>query len=163
MTVNLRVHKLHPDAKLPEYAHFDDSGMDIFSIEDVTIPSTWADFVSGFSDAGDDFLSKSYAVVNTGLSFEIPQGYEIQIRSKSGLAAKSGIFVLNSPATIDEGYRGELAVILANLSASDYQVKRGQKIAQIVIAPVTKANIILMGDNNESTNRSDKGFGSTGL
>lgn len=153
--INLRVHKLHPDAKLPEYAHFDDSGMDVFSIEDVFIP--------GLYDAYEgNIKTVPYITVKTGLSFEIPQGYEIQIRSKSGLAAKSGLFVLNSPATIDEGYRGELAVILANLNLVQYNVIKGQKIAQIVLVPVSKARIIDMGDTNES-NRSGKGFGSTGL
>ena len=157
MSINLRVHKLHPDAKLPEYAHVDDSGMDVFAIEDVTIPGNHQPHFTGTFIAE---FNIPYAVVNTGLSFEIPQGYEIQVRSKSGLAVKGGLFVLNSPGTIDEGYRGELAVILGNINPNNYFIQKGQKIAQIVLAPVTKATIIEMNTNET---RQANGFGSTGL
>lgn len=171
--VKLRVHKLSDNAKLPEYAHDDDSGFDLFSTQDIVIPSlgqTTAEFVSllatqnfedsDFKDANSayDYLEVPYVTIYTDLTFEIPEGYEIQIRSKSGLAAKSGIFVLNSPATIDEGYRGNLGICLANISNSEYMVEKGQKIAQGVLVPITRAKIIDMG-----MGRGTGGFGSTGL
>lgn len=98
----------------------------------------------------------------TGLFFEIPQGYEIQVRPRSGLAAKNGVTVLNTPGTIDSDYRGELKVILINLGDSDFEISSGDRIAQIVVAPVTLGNFIQVESISE-TERGTGGFGSTGV
>lgn len=102
------------------------------------------------------------AMISTGLYFEIPEGYEIQVRPRSGLAAKNGVTVLNTPGTIDSDYRGELRVILINLGAEDFTVHNGDRIAQIIIAPVTQA-VFLPAENLSKTERGTGGFGSTGL
>lgn len=101
-------------------------------------------------------------ILPTGLFFEIPQGYEIQVRPRSGLAAKNGVTVLNTPGTIDSDYRGELKVILINLGDSDFEVSSGDRIAQIVVAPVTLGNFIQVESISE-TERGTGGFGSTGV
>ena len=111
------------DSPLPEYQNKGDAGMDIRSNEDVTIPAF------------------SWTVIATGLYIIIPFGYEGQMRSRSGLAAKDGIQVLNSPGTIDSGYRDELKVILINHGHWAYEVKKGDRIAQLVIKPMTQARI----------------------
>ena len=98
----------------------------------------------------------------TGLFFEIPQGYEIQVRPRSGLAAKNGITVLNTPGTIDSDYRGELKIILINLGKSAFVVNNGERIAQIIVSPVTVADFKL-ADSLSDTERGEKGFGSTGV
>ncbi len=103
-----------------------------------------------------------FRLIRTGLKFEIPHGYEIQVRPRSGLAAKNGITVLNAPGTIDSDYRGELQVILINLSDVPFEIKNGDRIAQLVIAPVVTAEF------NEtciisSSSRGEGGFGSTGV
>lgn len=136
--------RIHPDATLPAYAHASDAGMDVRSVEDLTIP------------AG------RRALVHTGLVMELPLGYEAQVRPRSGLALKHGITVLNTPGTIDAGYRGEVGVILANFGDADFAVKKGDKIAQIVIAPVTQPEIVEVADVN-ATDRGAGGFGSTGV
>lgn len=104
----------------------------------------------------------SFAMIPTGLFFEIPQGYEIQVRPRSGLAAKNGITVLNTPGTIDSDYRGELKIILINLGASAFVVNNGERIAQIIVSPVTIADFKLT-DSLSDTERGEKGFGSTGV
>ena len=104
----------------------------------------------------------SSAMVPTGLFFEIPVGYEVQVRPRSGLAAKNGVTVLNSPGTIDSDYRGEIKVILINLGAADFTINSGDRIAQMVIAPVTQASFTLT-DSLSETERGTGGFGSTGL
>lgn len=103
-----------------------------------------------------------FAMIPTGLFFEIPQGYEIQVRPRSGLAAKNGVTVLNTPGTIDSDYRGELKVILINLGASDFLINSGDRIAQIILSPVTIAEFNIT-DSLSDTQRGDKGFGSTGV
>ena len=92
----------------------------------------------------------------------LPPGYEAQVRPRSGLALKNGVTVLNTPGTIDEGYRGEVGVILANLGAEPFRVEKGAKIAQIVIAPCTRAEIVETAEIDE-TARGTGGFGSTGV
>ena len=104
----------------------------------------------------------SFAMIPTGLFFEIPQGYEIQVRPRSGLAAKNGITVLNTPGTIDSDYRGELKIILINLGCSAFVVNNGERIAQIIVSPVTVANFTIT-DSLSDTERGEKGFGSTGV
>ncbi|MCZ7484420.1 dUTP diphosphatase [Rhizobium rhizogenes] len=102
------------------------------------------------------------ALVPTGFIFEIPQGYEAQIRPRSGLAIKNGITCLNSPGTVDSDYRGEVKVILANLGQDDFIIERGMRIAQMVIAPVTQVTVSEVTETSE-TARGAGGFGSTGV
>ena len=102
-------------------------------------------------------------LIPTGFSYEIPRNYEIQVRSRSGIAYKNGIIVFNSPGTIDEDYTGELKVLLINFSEDDFNVNRGDRIAQIVFNPVTKVILNLEPLRKKiKTNRGDGGFGSTG-
>jgi len=100
-------------------------------------------------------------MVPTGLAFAVPAGFEAQVRPRSGLAAKAGITCLNSPGTIDSDYRGEVKVILANLGAEDFVIRRGDRIAQLVIAPVVQAAWSLVASLDD-TDRGAGGFGSTG-
>ena len=142
--MTLRFKRIHPDAVLPSYAHPSDAGMDVRSVEDLTIaPGT-------------------RALVPTGLVMLLPPMYEAQVRPRSGLALKSGITVLNTPGTIDSGYRGEVGVILMNLGDVPFEVKKGDKVAQIVIAPVTQPTIEET-DTIDETDRGAGGFGSTGV
>ena len=141
--MKLSFKRIHPDAVLPSYAHPGDAGMDVRSVEDIVIP------------AGGRVL------VHTGLVAVIPEGYELQVRSRSGLALKSGVAVLNSPGTVDAGYRGEIGVILANFGDGGFVVKKGDRVAQLVAAPVTVAEIFET-DSVDATDRGAGGFGSTG-
>ncbi len=136
--------KIDPAAALPEYAHPGDAGMDVRSVEDKTIPQG------------------GRALVRTGLVMMLPPDAEAQVRSRSGLAIKYGVAVLNSPGTIDAGYRGEVGVILANFGEEPFHVEKGMKIAQIVVAPVVRA-VIAETDEIDSTDRGAGGFGSTGV
>lgn len=102
------------------------------------------------------------AMVPTGLFFEIPQGYEVQIRPRSGLAAKNGVTVLNTPGTIDSDYRGEINVILINLGDKPFTVNSGDRIAQMLVAPVIQADFSIVS-SLEETERGAGGFGSTGV
>lgn len=104
----------------------------------------------------------SRAIVPTGLFCAIPEGYEIQVRPRSGLAAKNGVTVLNTPGTIDSDYRGEICVILINLGDEDFTVNNGDRIAQLVVAPVTQG-IFVKTDKLDETERGAGGFGSTGV
>ena len=142
--MTLRFKRIHPDAVLPAYAHPSDAGMDLKSVADVVIPRG------------------GRALVQTGLVVLLPPGYEAQVRPRSGLALKHGVTVLNSPGTVDSGYRGEIGVILANFGAADFAVKKGDKIAQLVIAPVTQPQVEET-DVVDETDRGAGGFGSTGV
>lgn len=102
------------------------------------------------------------ALVPTGLIFEVPEGYEVQIRPRSGLAFKHGITCLNTPGTVDSDYRGEVKVLLVNLSDDDFRIERGMRIAQAVVAPVARAVVEERASVSETT-RGDGGFGSTGV
>lgn len=102
------------------------------------------------------------AMIPTGLFFEIPEGYEVQIRPRSGLAAKNGVTVLNTPGTIDSDYRGEIKVILINLGEKDFVIHSGDRIAQMVIAPVTQATFEI-SDSLSETERGSGGFGHSGV
>jgi dUTP pyrophosphatase len=142
--MQIRIKKLHPKAHLPEYAHgpAEDAGMDIRCVEGAVLDP-------GVPQA-----------LPTGLALEIPGGYEIQIRPRSGLALKHAITLPNSPATIDPGYRGELRVIMLNLGKAPYEIHAGDRIAQMVLAqyePVEWEE----GDLAESA-RGIGGFGSSG-
>jgi dUTP pyrophosphatase len=100
-------------------------------------------------------------LVSTGISIELPEGYEAQVRPRSGLSLKKGITVLNSPGTIDADYRGEIKVILINLSDKEVVIEKGERIAQMVISKVERANVVEVSSLS-STKRQEGGFGSTG-
>ena len=102
------------------------------------------------------------AMIPTGLFFAIPEGYEIQVRPRSGLAAKNGVTVLNTPGTIDSDYRGEVQVILANFGDGDFTVNNGDRIAQLIVAPVTQGVFAPVAELDQ-TERGTGGFGSTGV
>ena len=142
--MTVRFKRLCPDAVLPAYAHPGDAGMDIRSVEDIEI------------------APGARALVHTGLVMALPAGWEAQVRPRSGLALKHGVTVLNTPGTIDAGYRGEVGVILANLGDAPFAVKKGDRIAQLVVAPVTTA-AIEETDVVDDTDRGGGGFGSTGV
>lgn len=127
----------------PAYATDGAAGMDVVAAEDVTL-------APGARHA-----------VATGYAMAIPAGYEVQVRPRSGLALKHGITCLNTPGTIDSDYRGEVKVILANLGSEPFEVKRGERIAQLVPAPVQHATLDLV-DDLDATTRGSGGFGSTG-
>jgi dUTP pyrophosphatase len=131
----------------PKYTYPTDSGFDLYSTENTHIEPF------------------SRVLVPTGLHFDIPDGYEIQIRSKSGLALKQGLMVLNSPGTVDQGYTGEIKVIIFNTTQNVVNIGKGQKIAQGVLSPVVCGKWIELKKVNsvEDKDRSDKGFGSTGI
>lgn len=128
---------------LPAYATSGAAGMDVLSAEDVTL-------APGGRHA-----------VATGLAMAIPPGFEIQVRPRSGLALKHGITVPNTPGTIDSDYRGELKVILINHGAEPFEIRRGDRVAQLVLAPVVQASW-LETDRLDETLRGEGGFGSTG-
>lgn len=100
-------------------------------------------------------------LVPTGLSFEIPSGYEVQVRPRSGLSLKTGLLVVNSPGTIDADYRGEICILMGNFGDKDEVIRHGDRVAQIVLMPIIQAEFLVVDDLNE-TERGDKGFGSTG-
>ncbi len=113
------------------------------------------------ADIGFELPPMAHKLVPTGLILEIPKGHEGQVRPRSGLAARHGITVLNSPGTIDADYRGEVQVCLINLSSEPFRASRGERIAQLIIAPVVQAEIVEV-DEVTSTERGEGGFGSTG-
>lgn len=142
MPTEIKVKKIHPDAILPNYAHPGDAGMDLCSVEEYILEP------------------EERKLFSTGLQVEIPPGYEMQIRPRSGLALKQGITVLNSPGTIDSGYRGEIGVILINHGEKPYEIKKGERIAQGVIGKIEE---VLINDVDELSDslRGQGGFGST--
>ncbi len=136
--------RLTATAQLPTYAHPGDAGMDLCADEPYILhPGEWA-------------------AVATGLRMRLPQGYEGQVRPRSGLAAKFGVTVLNAPGTIDEGYRGEVKVILINHGKEPFKVTPGMRIAQLVIAPVQQITVEA-GTVDDETVRGTGGFGSSGV
>ena len=139
--------KSKEDVITPSYNYISDSGFDLYSTEDCWI------------HAFDRNL------INTGLIFDIPEGYEIQVRSKSGLALKQGLMVLNSPGTVDQGYLGEIQVILFNTTNQKVKIEKGQKIAQAVLCPVVSGKWVEFVEKNklDEKDRNNNGFGSTGL
>ena len=131
--------------KLPEYETGASAGMDLrANISEAVI-----------------LKPLSRAIIKTGLFIELPVGFEAQVRPRSGLAAKHGLTVLNSPGTVDADYRGEIGVILVNLSNSDFKIENGERIAQLVIAKHERATWLEVNQLNETT-RGERGFGSTG-
>jgi dUTP pyrophosphatase len=146
-TVPIRRLEHNPDLPLPAYETAHAAGMDLRA----AVPE----------DAPLILRPGSRFMVPTGLAFALPDGYEAQVRPRSGLAAKHGVTCLNTPGTIDADYRGEVKVILVNLGEEDFTIRRGDRIAQLVIAPVVQARwaeVAELGD----TARGANGFGSTG-
>jgi len=130
----------------------------------MTTGSSGADIAAAVDANADVVLQpSSRALLPTGFCFEIPQGYEVQVRSRSGLAIKHGVCVLNSPGTIDSDYRGEVKVILANLGNAPFTIKRGDRIAQLVVAPVANKVDFTEQDALTETSRGSGGFGHTGV
>lgn len=155
----LKVKKLYPDAQLPVRANPTDSGLDVF----VHHFEQYAPNADGFPlDQPYIRLSPGSRVfIATGLSVAVAPGFEVQVRPRSGNALKRGLTVLNTPGTIDSGYRGPVNVIIINLSDELQVIKRGDKIAQLVVAPVCLSEVVEVGDLDQ-TDRSTGGFGSTG-
>jgi dUTP pyrophosphatase len=144
--LTISVTKLHPAAELPRSAHGpqEDAGFDLMAVEEVTLP------------AG------RWVSVPTGLAIEIPPGYEGQVRPRSGLARKFGVTLLNTPGTIDPGYRGEVQVLMINHGAEAYTVKPGDRIAQLIIGAYADVSWDVQEQLAVST-RGEGGFGSTGM
>lgn len=146
-TLDLGYTKLNENAIDPFYNYSSDSGFDLYSTEEIEIPSF------------------GRVLVPTGLSFDIKDGYEIQVRSKSGLALKQGLMVLNSPGTVDNGYTGEVQVIVFNTNNHPVTITKGMKVAQAVLSPVVNGkwvNLVMREKINEKE-RGENGFGSTGI
>ncbi len=141
--VSVEVLIVAEDGFLPTYANPGDAGADLKSTDEVVVPA------------------RGRALVKTGVRIALPNGFVALVHPRSGLAAKSGITVLNTPGTVDAGYRGEIMVTLFNSSDTDFEVKRGDRIAQLVIQQVEKAQFIAVSELPESE-RGDRGFGSTG-
>ena len=143
----LGVQKIHGDAVLPNYAYQTDSGFDLYAVEEKTLEPF------------------GRAAIPTGLKFSIPEYYEVQIRPKSGLALNQGLTVLNTPGTVDEGYTGEIKVIVFNTTQSSIKIPVGMKIAQAVLCPVASGKFVKVVevDDVEKKDRGDNGFGSTGI
>ena len=141
----LRVRRLHPEAVLPNRAHPGDAGLDMVSVERVTIAP-----------------GGGRAVVGTGVAVEIPEGWTGLVCPRSGLASRHGISVVNGPGVVDAGYRGELRVVLLNTDPVEpFSIEPGDRIAQVVLTPVLLADIVEVQELAGAT-RGDSGFGSTG-
>lgn len=139
----LKIKKMNKDAIIPNFAHKGDAGMDLYSIEEVIIPPTES------------------RLIKTGISIALPKNTEAQVRPRSGLALKYSVTVLNTPGTIDEGYRGEIGIILINHGKEEFIVTKNMKIAQMVVKPIYDINILEVNELND-TDRGEGGFGSTG-
>lgn len=142
--MDLKVKLIDVEARLPAYSHPGDAGMDLFSVEQKVL------------------LPGEICLVKTGIQIELPEGTEAQIRPRSGLAIRHGITLLNTPGTIDEGYRGEIGVIMINHGKEPFAIEQGSKIAQMVIKPVSRVNVINATELS-SSQRGGSGFGSTGF
>ena len=142
--IQLKIELLHPDAKMPLQARVGDAGMDLFSVVELTLKPG------------------ARELVGTGIKLELPEGYEAQVRPRSGLALKHGVTVLNSPGTVDAGYRGEVGVILINHGTEPFVVEKGMRIAQMVIQRVPEVELVVV-DSVSDSERGERGFGSSGL
>ena len=143
--IKILIKRLSKEVLLPKYETNGSSGMDLAANINSII----------------NIEPGNTAIIPTGLALSIPKGFEVQIRPRSGLAAKQKISVLNTPGTIDSDYRGEIKVILINLSQESFEVEKGLRIAQMVVCPVVQAQLKEVNDLNE-TKRGKGGFGSTG-
>jgi dUTP pyrophosphatase len=139
--------KINSQATTPKYNYPTDSGFDLHSVEDVVIPPF------------------GRALIPTGLKFDIDEGYELQVRTKSGLAINHGLIVLNSPGTVDCGYTGEVQVIVFNTNQTEFKITKGMKVAQGVLSPVVNGRWVQLMEVEEviEKDRGDNGFGSTGI
>lgn len=144
MSYHLKIKLINEDALLPIQANPGDAGLDLFSAEEKIIESGETDLIS------------------TGIILELPKGTEAQIRPRSGLALKHSVTILNSPGTIDEGYRGEIKIILINHGKKDFKIEKQMRIAQMVIAPIVAVNITQV-EEISNTERGTGGFGSSGV
>tara|TARA_B100000963_G_scaffold356692_1_gene377323 strand:+ start:19719 stop:20156 length:438 start_codon:yes stop_codon:yes gene_type:complete len=144
--IKILIKRSSKEISLPKYETAGSSGMDL----------------SAHIKSSIEITPNSSAIIPTGLSVSIPKGYEIQIRPRSGLAAKNMISVLNTPGTIDADYRGEIKVILINLGKNNFRVEKGLRIAQMVVSPVIQVELEEV-DELEETLRGKGGFGSTGI
>lgn len=150
MKLNVKVKKLHSDAVIPEFKTNGAAGFDLVAIEDVILmPPRISDMK----------IIHSFEVVGTGLAFEIPQGYELEIRSRSGLAFKNNVYAYNG--TIDADYRGEVKLQLTNLSKLPYYISKGDRVAQGIVKQIEQCQFYEVDELSE-TGRGDGGFGSTG-
>jgi dUTP pyrophosphatase len=143
MTITVRVKRLSPDAKIPTAAKVGDVAFDLYSMIDY------------------ELRPGARFAVPTGIAVEIPPGYEGQVRPRSGLALKEGVTVLNTPGTIDSGYRGEVKTIMMNHNGEPFKITRGMRISQLAIRPVPDVEFIEVDELSE-TERGRGGFGSTG-
>lgn len=145
--LTLNYTQLNDDAVLPSYNYGSDSGFDLYSMIDIELEPL------------------GRALIPTGLSFDIPDGHEIQVRSKSGLAINQGIMCLNSPGTVDSGYDGEIKVIIFNTNIEPFNITKGMKIAQAVLCPVVNGKWVdlVKTDKQTTKERGNNGFGSTGI
>lgn len=143
MTVKVRVKRLSPDAKIPKVARKGDVAFDLYSMIDY------------------ELRPRERFAVPTGIAVEIPPGYEGQVRPRSGLALKEGVTVLNTPGTIDSGYRGEVRTIMINHNEESFKITKGMRISQLAIRPVPEVDFIEVDELSE-TERGEGGFGSTG-
>ena len=144
-TPRVQIHRLRPDAIVPRYQSADAAGMDLHAALDEAMTVAQGAVVA----------------VPTGLAMAIPRGFEGQVRPRSGLARKHAITVANAPGTIDADYRGEVMVLLINLGREPFTIKHGERVAQLVIAPVSQAEVVEVSELSE-TDRGAGGFGSTG-
>ncbi|NJN32324.1 MAG: dUTP diphosphatase [Synechococcales cyanobacterium RM1_1_8] len=142
--MQLPIQKLHPAAILPKYAHPGDAGLDLYAL------------------AGDRIEPGQTALVATGIAIALPPNTEAQIRPRSGLALKHSLTVLNSPGTVDAGYRGEIKIILINHGQTAFEIEPGMRIAQMVICPVIQAQVEAV-ESLDDSERGSGGFGSSGL
>ena len=145
--IEIQYKKENQETLTPFYNYETDSGFDLYSTNEISIEPL------------------GRALVPTGLSFDIPDGFEIQVRSKSGLAIKEGSFVLNSPGTVDNGYTGEVQVIVFNTNNTPYTIKKRMKVGQAVVCPVMNGKWVTLTETNKlnSKDRNSNGFGSTGI
>ncbi len=144
MDIKVSIQRIHEKAKIPSYANADDAGVDLYSVKDIIL------------NPGERVL------VPIGIKIAIPKGYEGHVRPKSGLALKHGISIVNTPGTIDAGYRGEIGVIVINHGSEPYTIESGKKIAQMVFNKVEQADFVEV-ESLDETSRGEGGFGSTGL
>ena len=147
MSEEIEIEMIHPDAVFPSYNYPSDSGFDLYSVEEIIL---------------EPFGRVS---VPTGLKFNFNEGYEIQVRTKSGLAVNQGLMVLNSPGTVDQGYTGEIKVPVFNANPSKFTITKGMKVAQAVLCPVKNGKFVnlISVDKIGEKDRGDNGFGSTGI
>ena len=147
MTKTIKVELMTEDSVMPSYAYPSDSGFDLYSTKDLEIGSF------------------GRVLVPTGIKLSFPEGYEIQVRPKSGLAIKQGLTVLNTPGTVDQGYTGEIQVIVFNTNNYSVMIPKGMKIAQAVLCPVVSGKMVEfeLVNSVEDKDRGDNGFGSTGI